>query len=213
MNFAIDAAKTWQKTGINPYTNRQDEAAFAGMLYKVINDPTSVTQDEIWLGTGKLWTTNDTLMLLNKKNKTDDKYGYTHPIIKQYWKDVDDLFPEEMSSEEAAQSNQIKLDLQNKANEVLDKPNGAKILEDEFKQLTSGIKKEKSKAWLLLYGSPLYMSLKYHPNKLAYKSGKKISEALFEKEKAPIEVKTLDEVKSLPKGTKFIYKGQEYERK
>jgi len=148
MNFAIDAAKTWQKTGINPYTNRQDEAAFAGMLYKVINDPTSVSEDEIWLGTGKLWTTNDTLMLLNKKNKADDTwYKESHPVVEQYMGRLWDLYQkddeilDDQMQEWAAKRLQLEAEMKRLGPD-------ATAIEKSFQDIVSEVKEKKAKSWL-----------------------------------------------------------------
>jgi hypothetical protein len=133
----------------NPYVVRQDAKAYAEMIYKLDTKPEDVTLDEIWEGVGTKWTVNDYLQMrkmLPSSEHYDSKFQ-NDPIIKRYFQDLRDLYPEgekltpEQRKEYHEKSYELRAALKAHEGDV------AKM-ENEYKRITNVVKEEKAKGWL-----------------------------------------------------------------
>jgi hypothetical protein len=71
MDIAIDGARTWQKSGVNPYTSRQDDKKYWDAYERSIDG--QITLKELREGVGKYWTIDDYKEMKNIFGGTTDK--------------------------------------------------------------------------------------------------------------------------------------------
>ena len=151
----------------NPYIVRQDEKAFAEMVYRLDTNPQSVRIQDLWSGVGKRWTVNDYLFMRKMLPSSEHfEFRISDPVTKTYLDDLRALYPEEMSDEE-------RIDYSDKYFEVVNMlmsnwGDGAKI-EKNFQRITQNVKKERSKGlldYINYMGKQAWLepgSLFYHP--------------------------------------------------
>jgi len=216
--------KTWQQTGQNPFTVTRDYNAFIRDFFDM-QDGKITNHDELrsrWLKDGVPAYGMNYFQMLDKMID-GDLLPRTHDSVSIY---MNQLLPKKDMKEEIdkmsdSEKRVFALTLTEvEKNARAEKFDEAQKVINEYKGVRN---QKKAKNWLekitstpestsfKLATSPYWWVKYVNPNIWAGKGAAALGRKLVEP-KAPVNINTPDEAKKLPKGTRFIYQGKEYER-
>lgn len=198
-------------------SNENDPMALAEMYQTMMSDMSSQEKFEKLISlTPKLkGTTVDGFIKEIYKPEETNLLTRTHPLVEYYTDAIDAMFlggegDKELSPIESQKYMDIRYRVEQRARELLPQEGGAGKLQKEIENLTKPIKEEKAKGLLWELFHPFSQPSIKELNKRGYKGSLRemtYQYRLDEKTKV-IDVKTIEEARNLPSGTKFRYNGE-----